>query len=208
MHIHNYPSKLLENAVDEFAKLPGIGRKTALRLVLHLLKQPTNEVESFSDALKELKQNVKYCKECMNISDTEICSICANPRRDSSLLCIVENIKDVMSLESTNQYNGLYFVLGGLINPMNGIGPADLNIEGLINKIAQGSVKEVIMALSATMKGDTTIFYLYKKIKNFDIEITAIARGVAIGDDLEYTDEITLGRALLNRTKLEASFAT
>ncbi|MDI9516260.1 MAG: recombination protein RecR [Bacteroidales bacterium] len=208
MHIHNYPSKLLENAVDEFAKLPGIGRKTALRLVLHLLKQPTNEVESFSDALKELKQNVKYCKECMNISDTEICSICANPRRDSSLLCIVENIKDVMSLESTNQYNGLYFVLGGLINPMNGIGPADLNIEGLINKIAQGSVKEVIMALSATMEGDTTIFYLYKKIKNFDIEITAIARGVAIGDDLEYTDEITLGRALLNRTKLEASFAT
>ena len=172
MHIHNYPSKLLENAVDEFAKLPGIGRKTALRLVLHLLKQPTNEVESFSDALKELKQNVKYCKECMNISDTEICSICANPRRDSSLLCIVENIKDVMSLESTNQYNGLYFVLGGLINPMNGIGPADLNIEGLINKIAQGSVKEVIMALSATMEGDTTIFYLYKKIKNFDIEIT------------------------------------
>lgn len=208
MHIHNYPSKLLENAVDEFAKLPGIGRKTALQLVLHLLKQPTNEVESFSDALKELKQNVKYCKECMNISDTEICSICANPRRDSSLLCIVENIKDVMSLESTNQYNGLYFVLGGLINPMNGIGPADLNIEGLINKIAQGSVKEVIMALSATMEGDTTIFYLYKKIKNFDIEITAIARGVAIGDDLEYTDEITLGRALLNRTKLEASFAT
>ena len=208
MHIHNYPSKLLENAVDEFAKLPGIGRKTALRLVLHLLKQPTNEVESFSDALKELKQNVKYCKECMNISDTEICSICANPRRDSSLLCIVENIKDVMSLESTNQYNGLYFVLCGLINPMNGIGPADLNIEGLINKIAQGSVKEVIMALSATMEGDTTIFYLYKKIKNFDIEITAIARGVAIGDDLEYTDEITLGRALLNRTKLEASFAT
>ncbi|HNV80444.1 MAG: recombination mediator RecR [Tenuifilaceae bacterium] len=206
--MHNYPSKLLENAVDEFAKLPGIGRKTALRLVLHLLKQPTNEVESFSDALKELKQNVKYCKECMNISDTEICSICANPRRDSSLLCIVENIKDVMSLESTNQYNGLYFVLGGLINPMNGIGPADLNIEGLINKIAQGSVKEVIMALSATMEGDTTIFYLYKKIKNFDIEITAIARGVAIGDDLEYTDEITLGRALLNRTKLEASFAT
>lgn len=208
MHIHSYPSKLLENAVDEFAKLPGIGRKTALRLVLHLLKQPTNEIESFSDALKELKQNVKYCKECMNISDTEICSICANPRRDSSLLCIVENIKDVMSLESTNQYNGLYFVLGGLINPMNGIGPADLNIEGLINKIAQGSVKEVIMALSATMEGDTTIFYLYKKIKNFDIEITAIARGVAIGDDLEYTDEITLGRALLNRTKLEASFAT
>ena len=208
MHIHNYPSKLLENAVDEFAKLPGIGRKTALRLVLHLLKQPTNEVESFSDALKELKQNVKYCKECMNISDTEICSICANPRRDSSLLCIVETIKDVMSLESTNQYNGLYFVLCGLINPMNGIGPADLNIEGLINKIAQGSVKEVIMALSATMEGDTTIFYLYKKIKNFDIEITAIARGVAIGDDLEYTDEITLGRALLNRTKLEASFAT
>ncbi|HNS30163.1 MAG TPA: recombination mediator RecR [Tenuifilaceae bacterium] len=206
--MHSYPSKLLENAVDEFAKLPGIGRKTALRLVLHLLKQPTNEVESFSDALKELKQNVKYCKECMNISDTEICSICANPRRDSSLLCIVENIKDVMSLESTNQYNGLYFVLGGLINPMNGIGPADLNIEGLINKIAQGSVKEVIMALSATMEGDTTIFYLYKKIKNFDIEITAIARGVAIGDDLEYTDEITLGRALLNRTKLEASFAT
>ncbi len=207
MHMHNYPSKLLENAVEEFAKLPGIGRKTALRLVLHLLRQPTVDVELFSNSMIHLKQQIKYCRECKNISDTDICSICSSPRRNSSLLCVVESIKDVMSIESTNQYNGLYYVLGGLISPMNGIGPADLNIEGLVNKIASGTVKEVIMALSATMEGDTTNFYLYKKIKSFDIEITAIARGVAFGDDLEYADEITLGRAILNRTKFETSFA-
>jgi recombination protein RecR len=207
MHIQNYPSKLLENAVEEFAKLPGIGRKTALRLVLHLLRQPTLDVELFSNSMIQLKQQIKYCRECKNISDTDICSICSSPRRNSSLLCVVESIKDVMSIESTNQYNGLYYVLGGLISPMNGIGPADLNIEGLVNKIASGTVKEVIMALSATMEGDTTNFYLYKKIKSFDIEITAIARGVAFGDDLEYADEITLGRAILNRTKFETSFA-
>jgi recombination protein RecR len=207
MHIQNYPSKLLENAVEEFAKLPGIGRKTALRLVLHLLRQPTLDVELFSNSMIQLKQHIKYCRECKNISDTDICSICSSPRRNSSLLCVVESIKDVMSIESTNQYNGLYYVLGGLISPMNGIGPADLNIEGLVNKIASGTVKEVIMALSATMEGDTTNFYLYKKIKSFDIEITAIARGVAFGDDLEYADEITLGRAILNRTKFETSFA-
>ena len=205
--MHNYPSKLLENAVEEFAKLPGIGRKTALRLVLHLLRQPTVDVELFSNSMIHLKQQIKYCRECKNISDTDICSICSSPRRNSSLLCVVESIKDVMSIESTNQYNGLYYVLGGLISPMNGIGPADLNIEGLVNKIASGTVKEVIMALSATMEGDTTNFYLYKKIKSFDIEITAIARGVAFGDDLEYADEITLGRAILNRTKFETSFA-
>jgi recombination protein RecR len=207
MHIQSFPSKLLENAVDEFIKLPGIGRKTALRLVLHLLKQPSNDIELFTNSLIRLKKQVKHCRECNNISDTDVCSICSSPRRNSSILCVVESIKDVMSIESTNQYNGIYYVLGGLISPMNGVGPSDLNIDGLINKIASGTIKEVIMALSATMEGDTTNFYLYKKIKQFEIEITAIARGVAFGDDLEYADEITLGRAILNRTKFEASFA-
>lgn len=207
MNIHSFPSKLLENAVDEFAKLPGIGRKTALRLVLHLLRQPNGDVERFSQAFITLKNEIKYCRECNSISDTEICSICSNPHRDESLVCVVENIKDVMSIEATNQYNGLYFVLGGVINPMEGIGPADINVEGLVNKIAKGNVKEVIMALSATMEGDTTNFYIFKKINKFPIAISVIARGVAFGDDLEYTDEITLGRAIVNRTKFESTVA-
>ncbi len=207
MNILSFPSKLLENAVDEFAKLPGIGKKTALRLVLHLLRQPNGDVEQFSKAFITLKNEIKYCRVCNSISDTEICSICSNPHRDDSILCVVESIKDVMSIEATNQFNGLYFVLGGVINPMEGIGPADINVEGLLNKIAQGHVKEVIMALSATMEGDTTNFYIFKKINKFPVTISVIARGVAFGDDLEYTDEITLGRAIVNRTKFESTIA-
>jgi recombination protein RecR len=207
MNIHSFPSKLLENAVDEFAKLPGIGRKTALRLVLHLLRQPNGDVERFSQAFTTLKNEIKHCKMCNSISDTEICSICSNPHRDSTTVCVVENIKDVMSIESTNQYNGLYYVLGAVINPMEGIGPADIKIEGLINKIQAGNVKEVIMALSPTLEGDTTNFYIFKKIKQFPVSISVIARGVAFGDDLEYADEITLGRAIVNRTKFETTIA-
>lgn len=207
MSISNFPSKLLENAVDEFSRLPGIGKKTALRLVLHLLRQPNDDVSRFAQSLVSLKNDIKYCRECNSLSDTDICSICSSPKRNSSILCIVENIRDVMSIESTSQYNGLYYVLGGLISPMDGVGPADLNIEGLVNKIASGTVKEVVMALSATMEGDTTNFYIFKKISSFDVEVTAIARGVAFGDDLEYADEITLGRAIVNRVKFENTIA-
>jgi recombination protein RecR len=207
MNVQSYPSKLLENAVEEFAKLPGIGRKTALRLVLHLLRQNTVDVDRFSDTIKKLRNEVKHCKVCNNISDTDICSICSSPRRNASLLCVVENIKDVMSIENTHQYNGLYFVLGGVISPMDGVGPADLKIDQLINKIADDNVREVIMALSATMEGDTTNFFIYKKLKQYPITISAIARGVAFGDELEYTDEVTLGRAIINRVKFEATIA-
>jgi len=207
MYVQNYPSKLLENAVEEFAKLPGIGRKTALRLVLHLLRQNTDDVDRFSQTITQLRHEVKHCKMCNNISDTDVCSICSNPRRDYATLCVVENIKDVMSIENTHQYNGLYFVLGGVISPMDGIGPADLKIDQLMNKIAEGNVKEIIMALSATMEGDTTNFFIYKKLKQYPVTISAIARGVAFGDELEFTDEITLGRAIINRVKFEATLA-
>ncbi|MFP4555751.1 MAG: recombination mediator RecR [Bacteroidales bacterium] len=206
MSIQSFPSKLLENAVDEFSNLPGIGRKTALRLVLHLLRQPNPDVQQFASAIIKLKDEVKYCKECNSISDSEICTICSSPNRDKSTICIVENIKDVMSIEGTNQYNGLYYVLGGVINPMEGIGPADIKIDNLINKIAEGNVKEVIMALSATLEGDTTNFYIFKKISPHPVNVSVIARGVAFGDDLEYADEVTLGRAIVNRTKFESSF--
>lgn len=205
MHTQVYPSKLLENAVEEFAKLPGIGRKTALRLVLHLLRQSEGAVDRFSETMTKLRHDVKHCSICNNISDTDVCSICSNPRRDSTLICVVENIKDVMSIENTHQYNGLYFVLGGVISPMDGIGPADLKIDQLVNKIAAGNVREIIMALSATMEGDTTNFFIYKKLKQFPVSISAIARGVAFGDELEYTDEVTLGRAIINRVKFEAT---
>lgn len=207
MSISNFPSKLLENTVDEFLRLPGIGKKSALRLVLHLLRQPTDDVNRFAQSIISLKRDIKYCRECNSLSDTDICSICSSPKRNSSILCIVENIRDVMSIESTSQYNGLYYVLGGLISPMDGVGPADLNIEGLLNKISAGTVKEVVMALSATMEGDTTNFYIYKKLKPFGVDVTAIARGVAFGDDLEYADEITLGRAIVNRVKFESTVA-
>ncbi len=207
MNVQSYPSKLLENAVEEFSKLPGIGKKTALRLVLHLLRQSTADVDRFSQTMTQLRHEVKHCKVCNNLSDTDICTICSNPRRDSSLLCVVENIKDVMSIENTHQYHGLYFVLGGVISPMDGIGPADLKIDQLMNKIAEGNVKEIIMALSATMEGDTTNFFIYKKIKQYPVTVSAIARGVAFGDELEYTDEVTLGRAIVNRVKLETTLA-
>lgn len=207
MHNQIYPSKLLENAVEEFAKLPGIGRKTALRLVLHLLRQSEGDVDRFSETMTKLRHDVKHCNICNNISDTDVCTICSNPRRDSSLICVVENIKDVMSIENTHQYNGLYFVLGGVISPMDGIGPADLKIDQLVNKISAGNVREIIMALSATMEGDTTNFFIYKKLKQFPVSISAIARGVAFGDELEYTDEVTLGRAIINRVKFETTIA-
>ncbi|RUT73255.1 recombination mediator RecR [Ancylomarina longa] len=196
----NFPSKLLEHAVAEFAKLPGIGRKTALRLVLHLLNQPKEDVHLFGSSIIQLRDEIKHCSSCYNISDTEICDICANPKRDHKTICVVESIRDVMSIERTQQYHGIYHVLGGIISPMDGIGPSDLQIEPLIKKVQESSIDEVILALSTTMEGDTTNFYLYKKLQTFEAKITTIARGVSIGDELEYTDEITLGRSITHRT--------
>ena len=194
-----FPSKLLENAVDEFAKLPGIGRKTALRLVLHLLRCEESEVEEFGNAIIQLKKEVKHCKTCHNISDTDTCTICSNPSRDESVVCVVENIRDVMSIENTHQFNGLYHVLGGIISPMDGIGPSNLEIESLAERVRQGTIVEVILALSTTMEGDTTNFYIYKKLKDLEVKLTTIARGVSVGGEIEYTDELTLGRSILNR---------
>ncbi|MEG2151283.1 MAG: recombination mediator RecR [Bacteroidaceae bacterium] len=195
-----YPSALLEKAVGEFAKLPGIGRKTAMRLVLHLLRQETSTVEAFGNAMITLKHEVKYCKVCHNISDTDVCQICANPSRDSSVICVVENIRDVMAVESTQQFKGLYHVLGGVISPMDGIGPSDLQIESLVRRVREEGVKEIILALSSTMEGDTTNFYIFRKLGNADVKLSVIARGISIGDELEYTDEVTLGRSIVNRT--------
>ena len=195
-----YPSILLEKAVGEFSKLPGIGRKTAMRLVLHLLRQDQPVVEAFGNAIITLKREVKYCKVCHNISDTETCQICANPQRDASTICVVENIRDVMAVEGTQQFRGLYHVLGGIISPMDGVGPSDLQIESLVRRVAEGTVKEVILALSTTMEGDTTNFYIYRKLDKMNVILSVLARGVSIGDELEYTDEITLGRSLVNRT--------
>lgn len=194
-----YPSVLLEKAVGEFAKLPGIGRKTAMRLVLHLLRQDTATVEAFSSAISTLKKEVKYCKVCHNISDTDVCRICSNPSRDVTTVCVVENIRDVMAVENTQQYRGLYHVLGGVISPMDGIGPSDLEIESLVNRVKEGTVKEVILALSSTMEGDTTNFYIFRKLAGCDVKTTVIARGISIGDELQYTDEVTLGRSIVNR---------
>jgi recombination protein RecR len=205
MNIHSYPSVLLEKAVREFAKLPGIGQKTALRLVLHLLKMDSESVASFGNTLIQLKNNVKYCSICRNISDTDVCTICSSPKRDTTTVCVVENIRDVMSVENTGQYNGLYHVLGGIISPMDGIGPSDLFIDDLISRAASGEVKEVILALSTTMEGDTTNFYIYRRLQEHPVTITTLARGVAIGDELEYADEITLGRSIVNRTPFEDS---
>ena len=195
-----YPSALLEKAVGEFAKLPGIGKKTAMRLVLHLLRQDAQTVEAFGNAMITLKHEVKYCKVCHNISDTGVCKICSNPSRDSSTVCVVENIRDVMAVENTQQYKGLYHVLGGVISPMDGIGPSDLQIESLVERVKSGEVKEVILALSSTMEGDTTNFYIFRKLAPYDVKLTMIARGISIGDELEYTDEVTLGRSIVNRT--------
>ncbi len=200
------PSALLENAVHEFAKLPGIGRKTALRLALHLLKQNEQDVELFGNALIRLRKEIVYCKVCYNISDTEICGICSNPSRDALTVCVVENIRDVMSIENTQQYKGLYHVLGGIISPMDGVGPSDLQIDSLVERVRSGVVREVILALSATMEGDTTNFYIYRILEPYNIKISAIARGVAVGDELEYADEITLGRSILNRVDFSVSF--
>jgi recombination protein RecR len=207
MNMQNYPSRLLEDAVNEFAKLPGIGRKTALRLVLYLLKQETEEVNHFGETMIKLRNEIKYCTSCNNISDTEVCNICANNSRDHSIICIVENIQDVLSIENTQQYNGIYHVLGGIISPMDGIGPGELKLDTLEEKISNAEVKEIIFALSTTMEGDTTNFYIYKKFKMYPIKISTIARGVSIGDELEYADEITLGRSILNRTPFETTLA-
>ena len=194
-----YPSALLEKAVDEFAKLPGIGRKTAMRLVLHLLRQEASVVENFAGALTTLRREVKYCRVCHNISDTDVCGICSQLSRDTSVICVVENIRDVMAVENTQQFRGLYHVLGGVISPMDGIGPGDLQIESLVSRVEQGDVKEVILALSSTMEGDTTNFYIYRKLAHTGVALTVIARGISVGDELEYTDEVTLGRSIMAR---------
>ena len=205
MNIDKYPSKLLENAVNEFSKLPGIGRKSALRLVLHLLRQDVEAVNYFGNSMIQLRNEIKHCKICHNISDTDICQICNNHSRNQSVICVVENIRDVMSVENTQQFNGLYHVLGGIISPMDGIGPAELEIESLVNSVEKGDIIEVILALSTTMEGDTTNFYIYRKLKDKQIKISTLARGVSVGDELEYTDEITLGRSLTNRVPYESS---
>ena len=201
-----YPSILLENAVNEFAKLPGIGKKTALRLVLHLLRQNPANVENFLSAIATLKQEVKYCSLCHNISDSEVCSICSDKTRDASLVCVVENVKEVMAIEGTMQFKGLYHVLGGIISPIDGIGPSDLEINSLVERVKTGDIREVILALSATMEGDTTNFYIYRKLQPYNVKISIIARGVSIGDEIEYADEITLGRSILNRTPFDETY--
>lgn len=198
-----YSSLLLDKAVGEFAKLPGIGRKTALRLVLHLLKQTDADVASFTDAITTMKRDVKYCRVCHNVSDSELCPICADSRRDSSLVCVVENIRDVMAIENTMQYHGLYHVLGGILSPMDGIGPADIEIDSLVSRVAEGGVTEVILALSPTMEGDTTNFYISRRLRGYDVRLSVIARGIAVGNELEYADEVTLGRSILKRTPFE-----
>ena len=202
--MQQYSSQLLERAVESFSQLPGVGRKTALRLVLHLLRQPLEDVDSFTDAVTRVRHDVKYRKVCHNISDTDICSICSDPRRDGSVVCVVENIQDVMAIENTQQYHGLYHVLGGIISPMDGIGPHDLSIDSLVERIDEGGVKEVILALASTMEGDTTNFYISRKLKDKDVKLSIIARGISVGDELEYTDEVTLGRSILNRTPFQS----
>ena len=210
----NYPSILLSDAVEQMASLPGVGRKTALRLVLHLLRQSDKDVEAFTGALSKLKQDVKYCQVCHTISDQEICSICQSHSRDKHTVCIVENVQDVMSIENTGQYNGLYHVLGGVISPMDGVGPADIEIDSLVERVKKGDIQEVILALPTTMEGDTTNFYIYKRLQNLSnsqspiantppLKISQIARGVAIGNEIEYTDEITLGRSIVNRIEFK-----
>ncbi|MEI7501133.1 MAG: recombination mediator RecR [Bacteroidota bacterium] len=202
--MQNYPSKLLEHAVYELAKLPGIGRKTALRMALHLLKRTPVEVEALGNAVIKMRNDINYCCECRNISDQEFCAICSSPKRDHTLICVVEDIRDVMAIENTGQYGGVYHVLGGIISPMDGIGPQDLNIDALIKRFGTGTIGEVILALPTTIEGDTTNFYLFRKLNDFNVKLTTIARGVSIGDELEHTDEVTLGRSILNRTPYES----
>lgn len=200
-----FPSRLIEDAVNEVAKLPGIGKKTALRLVLHLVKESENKTEQLTQALARMRQNIRFCKTCHNISDTDECVICTSHRRDKSVLCVVEESKDVMAIENTAQYTGVYHVLGGIISPMNGVGPADLKIDSLVDRIAKanGTIKEIILALSPTMEGDTTAFYINRRLSSFPVKITSIARGVSVGGDLEYTDEITLGRSISGRVPFQ-----
>ena len=198
--MENLPSKLVENAVNELSRLPGIGKKTALRLALFLLKQDLNMVEDFGNSVIKMRREVRYCVSCHNISDDDICEICKSTKRNRSIICVVEDIRDVMAIENTSQYNGVYHVLGGIISPIEGIGPGDINVKSLVEKVQKGDVKEIIMALPTTIEGDTTNFYLYKQLKPYDVIVSTIARGIAIGDDLEYTDEITLGRSIINRT--------
>ena len=201
----NFSSKLIEEAVNEFTKLPGVGKRTALRFVLHLMKQNQAAVSQFGNAFIKLRTELRYCENCHNVADTLLCTICQNPHRDLSTVCVVEDIRDVMAIENTQQFKGVYHVLGGIISPMDGIGPADLTIESLVNKTSKGEIKEIIMALSTTMEGDTTNFYIYKRLKEFNITISTIARGVSIGDELAYADEVTLGRSIINRTLYENS---
>lgn len=204
----DYPSIVLEQAVNQMASLPGVGRRTALRLVLHLLRQSDAEVEAFAGAFTRLKKDVIYCRECHNISDTEVCPICASTRRDHTTICVVENVQDVMSIENTGQYNGVYHVLGGIISPMEGIGPKDIEIDSLVERVSKGGIDEIILALPTTMEGDTTNFYIYRRLQNAGLaempKLSQIARGVAVGNQLEYTDEITLGRSIVNRTEFKA----
>lgn len=200
-----FSSKLLENAVNEMAQLPGIGRRTALRLVLHLMRQPESQTHQLTKALAEMRDQINFCQSCHNISDTNICDICANPNRTHNLICVVEDIRDVLAIESTASFKGIYHVLGGKISPMDGVGPNDLNIKSLVEKVQIGTVKELIFALSSTMEGDTTNFYIYKKIQEYNVICSAIARGISVGDELEYADEVTLGRSITNRVPLEIS---
>lgn len=199
MDEQQYPSQLLEKAVEELSRLPGVGRKTALRLALYLLRLPISDVDDFTDALSRMRHEVKHCKVCYNISDKDICPICADPRRDTSIVCVVENIQDVMAVESTQQFHGLYHVLGGVISPMDGIGPGDLEIASLVDRVNKGNIKEVILALSSTMEGDTTNFYISRRLKDKPVKLSIIARGISVGDELQYTDEVTLGRSIVNR---------
>jgi len=201
----DFSSKLLENAVNEVSRLPGIGKRTALRLVLHLLKQPSDNTKFLSEALLHLRNDVKTCSKCHNISDTALCDICNNTKRNTEIVCVVEDIRDVMAIESTSQFNGLYHVLGGKISPIEGIGPQELQIESLVRKISEGEIKELIFALSSTMEGDTTNFYIFKQIEKFEITTSTIARGISVGDELEYADEVTLGRSIVNRIPFEQS---
>lgn len=201
--MERYPSVLLARATDELGKLPGVGPKTALRLALHLLKQPVASVDSLADAISKLRHDIKYCRICHNISDTDVCPICSDEQRDHSTICVVENVQDIMAIENTQAYHGLYHVLGGIISPMDGIGPGDIEIDSLVSRVAAGGIKEVILALSSTMEGDTTNFYITRQLKPFNIKQTVIARGISVGNELEYTDEVTLGRSIVNRTPIE-----
>ncbi|MEA3505377.1 MAG: recombination mediator RecR [Bacteroidota bacterium] len=204
--MENIPSKLVENAVEELGKLPGIGKRTALRLALHLLNEETNNVDKLGNALIKMRREITYCKKCHNISNTEICNICASTSRKQNIICVVEDVRDVMAIENTSQYTGLYHVLNGIISPMEGISPEDLNIESLVKRIDEENISEIIMALPTTVEGDTTNFYIYKKIKSLNIKISTIARGISIGNEIEYADEVTLGRSIINRIPYENSF--